>query len=335
MVAISTIKGSNSTVLPKSLPENLTAVFLGATSGIGRSTTRQFNIATDNKSPTIYIVGRSHSAAVPLIAELREANPSASIQFIERDVSLVKETDAAMKEIANKETKVDLLFMSVGFMSFEGRKETKEKLEPSLTTRFYSRVRAIEVLLPLLNRSENPHVTNILAGGQEGPLIEDDLDLSKPGNYGVASAANQSATMLTLMLERFAKENPKVSFVHAFPGLTATPLLSRGSSGITGFILQWIVKPLTGLFAASPDDVGARALFYATNARFTVEETEAQAVPIPEGLSKAARSAGGVFLVDAKSEVADNEKVLVGLREKMAGEVRAHVDKVFGGVLQG
>ncbi|KAF5649898.1 Dehydrogenase reductase SDR family member 12 [Fusarium sp. NRRL 25303] len=330
MVAINTIKKSNQSALPLALPQNLKAVFLGATSGIGRSTIKQLAIATDNKSPTIYIVGRSTSAATPLIAELRQSNPSAKIEFIERDVSLVKEADAAMKEIAKQETKIDILFMSVGFMSFE---ETKEKLEPSLTTRFYSRVRAIQVLLPLLNNSPNPHVTNILAGGQEGPLIEDDLDLSKPGNFGVASAAQQAATMLTLTLERFAKENPKISFVHAFPGLTATPLLSRGSSGIIGFLLQWIVTPLGGLLFASPDDVGARALFYATNARYTVEETENAATPIPESLSKAARSAGGVFLVDNKSEAADNEKVLVGMREKMADKVQAYVDSVFERVI--
>ncbi|GKU08246.1 unnamed protein product [Fusarium langsethiae] len=329
MVAIKTIKASNSTTLPQTLPENLTAVFLGATSGIGRSTVKQLAIATDGKSPTIYIVGRSASAATSLIAELRQSNPSAAVEFIERDVSLVKEADAAMQQISKYEEKVDILFMS-----FEGRKETKEKLEPSLTTRFYSRVRSIQTLLPLLNRSANPHVFNILAGGMEGPLVEDDLDLAKPGNYGVASSANQAATMLTLILERFAQENPKISFVHAFPGLTATPLLSRGSSGIIGFLLQWIVTPLGGLFFASPDDVAARALFYATNARYTVEEAESSAVPVPQGLEKAKLSAGGVFLINEKSEAADNEKVLAGIREKMAGLVQAHLDNVFKGLFQ-
>ncbi|CAF3591031.1 unnamed protein product [Fusarium graminearum] len=334
MVAIKTIKASNSTALPQTLPDNLTAVFLGATSGIGRSTVKQLAIATDRKSPTIYLVGRSASATTALIAELRQGNPSATIEFIERDVSLVKEADAAMQEISKREEKVDILFMSVGFMSFEGRKETNEKLEPSFTTRYYSRVRSIQTLLPLLNRSANPHVVNILAGGMEGPLVEDDLDLAKPGNYGVASSANQVATMLTLLLERFAQENPKISFVHAFPGLTATPLLSRGSSGIIGFLLQWIVTPLGGLFFASPDDVASRALFYATNARYTVEETESSAVPVPEGLDKAKRSAGGVFLINDKSEAADNEKVLAGIREKMAGPVQDHLDNVFKGLFQ-
>jgi short-subunit dehydrogenase len=127
MVAINTIKKSNTTTLPQTLPQNLTAVFLGATSGIGRSTIKQLAIATDNNSPTIYIVGRSVSAATPLIAELRQSNPSAKIEFIERDVSLVKEVDAAMQEVAKRETKVDLLFMSVGFMSFEGRKGNRSQ----------------------------------------------------------------------------------------------------------------------------------------------------------------------------------------------------------------
>ncbi|KAJ4243808.1 hypothetical protein NW762_014683 [Fusarium torreyae] len=333
MVAINTIKTAN-TALPKILPQNLTAVFIGATSGIGRSTLKQLAIATDSKSPTIYIVGRSASAATPLIADLRQTNSSATFEFIEKDVSLVKEADAAMQEIAKRETKIDILFMSVGFMSFEGRKETKEKLEPSMTTRFYSRVRAIEVLLPLLNRSDNPHVVNILAGGLEGPLIEDDLDLAKPGNYSVASGSGQSATMLTLLLERFAQENPNVSFVHAFPGLTATPLLSRGSSGFIGFLLQWIVTPLANTFFTSADDVGARALFYATNAMFTVESTEASANPTPQGLDKTARSAGGVFLADNKSEAPANEKVLAPIREKSADKVEAHVKDVFKRVLQ-
>ncbi|KAF4464759.1 dehydrogenase reductase sdr family member 12 [Fusarium albosuccineum] len=333
MVAINTIKTANAT-LPQTLPQNLTAVFLGATSGIGRSTLKQLAIATQNKSATIYIIGRSALAVEPQLAELRQLNASASFEFIERDVSLVKEADAAMREIAKRETKVDLLLMSVGFMSFEGRKETQEKLEPSMTTRFYSRVRAIEVLLPLLNRSENPHVTNILAGGQEAPLIEDDLDLAKPGNYSVATGAAQVATMLTLLLERFAQENPKISFVHAFPGLTATPLLSRGSSGIIGFLLRWIVTPLANTLFASADDVGARALFYATNAVFTVESTSASANTAPQSLAKATQTPSGLFLVNEKSEAADNENVLVVLREKMTEKVRIHASEVFERVLQ-
>ncbi|CAM1509617.1 Fc.00g033560.m01.CDS01 [Cosmosporella sp. VM-42] len=333
MVAISTVKNANKT-LPSTLPEGLTAVFLGATSGIGQSALKQFAIATRDKSPRIYIVGRSRAAATPLIAELRQSNTSATFEFIERDVSLVRDADAAVKEIIQRESKVDFLFLSMGFIAFEGRKETAEGLEPSMTTRFYSRTRAIELLLPLLNRSDNPHVTNILAGGQEGPIDEDDLDLARPGNYSFIKGSVHSATMLTLLLERFAKENPKISFVHAYPGLTSTPTFTRGSSGIVGFLFRWFISPVLTTLATSADDVGARALFYATNARYTVESTAASANPIPQGLDKAKQSAGGVFLVDAKSESADNEKVLGELRVNVGEKVWNHTREVFERVIR-
>lgn len=199
-----------------------------------------------------------------------------------------------------------------------------------MTTRFYSRARAVQQLLPLLNNSENPHVTNIAAGGQEGPLDLDDLDLAKPGNYSIPRAAAHSTTMLTLTLEKFASENPKISFVHAFPGLTNTPTLYRGSSGISGFLLQRFVAPvLNTVVSASVEDVGARALFYATNARYTVEATESLSTPLPQDLEKATKSKGGVFLVNEKSESADNEKVLGPIREKSADQVSRHLEATF------
>lgn len=355
MVSITTIKTSNTTTLPATIPNGFTAVFLGATSGIGQSALKQLAIAAKDKSPHIYIVGRSASAAVPLLAELRQSNTSATFEFIERNVSLIREVDAAIAEITKREENVDLLFLSMGFIAFEGRKgkstaqhntihhgrlihphlETIEGLEPSMTTRYYSRIRAIELLLPLLNRSPNPHVTSVLAGGQEAPIDEDDLDLARPGNYSFIKGSVQSATMQTLVLEKFAQENPNISFVHSFPGLTATPTLTRGSSGIVGYLLRWIVSPILNTFVASSvEDVGARSLFYATNARYTVESTSATANPIPQGLVKAEQSARGVFLVDAKSESVDNEKALVELRERLAKKVWEHTQQIFNKVLQ-
>lgn len=121
MVALSIIKQSNAQALPAALPSGLVAVFIGATSGIGKATLEQFIVATRDKSPRVYITGRSTAAAVPLLAELRQSNPSASLEFIEQDVSLVRNVDAAVSQIKQNETKVDLLFITVGFISFQGR----------------------------------------------------------------------------------------------------------------------------------------------------------------------------------------------------------------------
>ncbi|KEY64551.1 hypothetical protein S7711_03617 [Stachybotrys chartarum IBT 7711] len=334
MVSITTIQSSNATALPASLPNGLVAVFIGATSGIGHSTLKQLVNAAKGKSPRFYIVGRSATASAAFVQELRNNDASATFEFIERDASLLRDIDHATKFIKEREEKVDLLFTSTGFISFEGRIETTEGLDPSMTTRFYSRALAIQQLLPLLNKSQNPHVTNVGAGGQEDALLMDDLDLAKPGNYSIARAAVHSATMFTIVLEKFAQENPKISFVHSFPGLTATRIMYRGSSGIVGFLLKRIIAPLINTFVSSSvEEVGARSLFYATNARYTVDATAPLSTPIPDGLDKAVQSKGGVFLVDPKSESADSEKVLGPLRGHDASRVSEHLREIFSRVL--
>lgn len=122
MVTAAIAKLANANALPNVLPEDFTAVFMGATSGIGRSVLEQLVTASKNQHPHIYIVGRSANAAAEQIAELRQTNPSAKIEFIEKDVSLVKSVDAVASIIKESKTKIDLLFMSMGFLPFEGRK---------------------------------------------------------------------------------------------------------------------------------------------------------------------------------------------------------------------
>lgn len=328
MVALQTIRQSNARI--SDLPERLVALFLGGTSGIGRSTLLQF--ATHANRPQIYIVARptSASATTKLLEELRERNPKATYTVIEKDVSLITQTDDVVEFVKTRESKLDILFASVGFISFTGRQETAEGLEPSMTTRYYSRLRAAQGLLPLLNAAPSPRVVSILAGGQEGKMNEDDLDLRKPGNYSVVGAAIHSATMLTLSYERLARDNPRVSFVHAHPGFVATPIFSRGSTGLLNLLARWIVQPLVNAFAPSADDAGAKALFYATSDRYSVSDDGNGLVPLIEGVQKSPRSGGGVFLSNEKSESVDNEKVLADFRARRVDEkVWKHTMEIF------
>ncbi|EFX06377.1 short chain dehydrogenase reductase [Grosmannia clavigera kw1407] len=214
-----------------------------------------------------------------MLKELRAQNKEAVYTVIEKDVSLIRETDDVVDFVKTRETKLDLLFESVGFISFSGRQETAEGLDASMSTRYYSRLRAVQGLLSLLNEASSPRVVSILAGGQEVKLNDEDLDLRKPGNYSIANAAYHSATMLTLAFEHLARENPRISFVHAFPGVVATPLLSRGSTGIKRLLMAGIVQPLVSLFSLSVDEAGARALFYLTSDRYS---SSGSLVPLAE-----------------------------------------------------
>lgn len=170
-----------------------------------------------------------------------------------------------------------------------------------------------QLLLPLLNQSKSPHVLSILAGGQEGSLHEDDLGLENPKNFSVGSGNSHATTMMTFALEHLASENPRISFVHAFPGIVATPLFNRIAGGILGMVIRYVVAPVLKLFLRSVSEAGQRGLFLITSARYSVDDG---IVPLAGDLQKSQRTEGGIFTIDQNGEAGDNAKVLEDFRKR-------------------
>ncbi|TVY68949.1 putative sterigmatocystin biosynthesis P450 monooxygenase [Lachnellula suecica] len=113
MVSLKTVHQSNAQIA--TLPQGLVASFIGATSGIGQSALQHF--AQHASSPRIYTIARP-SAVVShenLLASIRESNPSGTYSLITADTSLVSEVDRVVNAITQKESKLDILFMSAGF----------------------------------------------------------------------------------------------------------------------------------------------------------------------------------------------------------------------------
>jgi len=162
--------------------------------------------------------------------------------------------------------------MSPGYLSFDGRNETVEGIDIPFALSYYSRFRFVANLLPLLNASPSPRVISILAGGREVELNFDDLEMKN--NFNGFSAAGSSATLTSLSFLALAKSNPKITFIHKFPGYVDTGIIDRlfgtasGLWAIPGTIARWILVPIISLFSTSADVVGERGLFVATSERF-------------------------------------------------------------------
>jgi len=90
MVALTDVISSNSRIA-SSLPPGLVAVFVGASSGIGEGTLKQF--AKYARQPHVYFVGRSQEAGDRIAAECKALNPEGEITFIKADVSLIRVVD--------------------------------------------------------------------------------------------------------------------------------------------------------------------------------------------------------------------------------------------------
>ena len=82
-------------------------------------TLKQF--AKQTTAPKAYILGRSKKVATPLLDELKASNDAGTFIFLESEISLMRNVDQICDEVKAQEKKVDLLFMSPGYLTFEGR----------------------------------------------------------------------------------------------------------------------------------------------------------------------------------------------------------------------
>jgi NADP-dependent 3-hydroxy acid dehydrogenase YdfG len=121
MVSIKDVRLSNSNLTSK---PGTVVLSVGGTSGIGKGTLKLF--VKHANAPKVYIVGRSKTKAAPLLEELETLNPKGTFIFLESEVSLIKNVDTICEEIKKNEKKVDLILLSTGFLSFEGRQGTPD-----------------------------------------------------------------------------------------------------------------------------------------------------------------------------------------------------------------
>lgn len=87
MVSFSEILQSNSRISSE-LPTRLVAVYIGATSGIGKLSVKSF--AKNVLEPRIYIIGRFQESADRIIAECQSLNSKGEYFFLKSDTSLIK-----------------------------------------------------------------------------------------------------------------------------------------------------------------------------------------------------------------------------------------------------
>jgi NAD(P)-dependent dehydrogenase (short-subunit alcohol dehydrogenase family) len=126
-VTISEVKASNSSITSETAPR--TAVFIGATAGIGKATLTR--LVAQHTAIKVYLVGRNAAKHQAFVDQLRESNSEANIIFLEGEVSLMAEVQRICNEIKAKDSSIDAVFLSTGYIPHSGR-------ESSFTPLFFS-----------------------------------------------------------------------------------------------------------------------------------------------------------------------------------------------------
>ncbi|KAF7895305.1 hypothetical protein EAF00_007119 [Botryotinia globosa] len=256
-------------------PSPLIAVFVGGTSGIGTHTVLALASAHAKNSTQallVFIVGRNKDAATTIIAECRKLCPRGDFRFVQaRDLSLLNDVDRVCQEIGgmlNEREKekggkawIDLLVMTQGVLTLS-RNATKEGLDSTYSLMYYSRMRFITQLLPLLLCSPLPsRVISILNPKLHGKLIPDDLSLRKHSILRYASS--HVCWMTTFFMEKIAQAHPgRISLMHVYPGVVMTDMLEKGGAPRW---LKWLwrfgVAPLMRFWETKGEVCGERILW--------------------------------------------------------------------------
>jgi NAD(P)-dependent dehydrogenase (short-subunit alcohol dehydrogenase family) len=126
MVKLTTITAANSAFIKR---QPLTAVFVGATNGIGEFTVRELckTHGQDGPGLRIIMVGRNEKAAQTIMEECKAVCSTTEFHFVKAgDISLLRSVDKACSEIRKvlesvKAPGIDILVQSQGRVQFEGR----------------------------------------------------------------------------------------------------------------------------------------------------------------------------------------------------------------------
>jgi hypothetical protein len=311
MVALDIVKASNAR-----LPSSLTAVFVGATSGIGEYTLQAF--VRHCAHPRAYIIGRNQDAADRIIRNAKAEKPNGEFMFIKSDVALMKNVDKVCEDIRKKEKHINLLVLSQGTLSTGIT--TEEGLEMAAALPMHSRTRCILNLLPLLQAAPIiRRVLTIFTGTKAGPIECEDLQLR--GVRNLLKVRGQGSTTVTLLMEEMARRAPDVSFIHDFPG-SVRGGAARGP-GVMLFVMRNMGKILGPLFNIPDEESGERHLYLATSAQYPARSGGFDGVELEKGVSIAAgtdgKKASGVYIVDEQCEQGDAQQVQILEAERTKG----------------
>ncbi|KAI0449764.1 hypothetical protein F5B21DRAFT_508829 [Xylaria acuta] len=195
--------------------DHIVCVFAGAMSGIGARMLERM-VMVSYHSTVFYVLWQSSEPSNAHRKRVLESilNRGCKIIFIDADVSLISDMDATSEQILAAEEKVDYLCMSKNDIPLDEAANTSEGVETALSIWYFSRMRLLSNLLPLLRRSQNPRVLNILNTGVQGPTSKD---------YGGHGTILQYTNVMTnLVFNHLATENRQITFILSPMGFEGT-----------------------------------------------------------------------------------------------------------------
>ena len=188
------------------------ALVVGGTAGIGHGIACR--LAAEAKSATIIISGRTKPDTLA----------HANMEFRKLDASSMRAIKAYTDAYKSaQEPKLDLLVLTQGIFTLDGRTETPEGIDRKMALHYYGRQLLIRELMPVLKDDATVLTVLDAVNGSPTKLNWEDLDLKT--TYTLGRAADHCLSMNDAMVQQYAvQDDKKRHFVHAYPGIVRSSL---------------------------------------------------------------------------------------------------------------
>ncbi len=217
------------------------AVVVGGTSGIGHGIA--VRLAKGNASVTI--VGRDATRGAAVVDEMKATGGTGSFRFLPCDAFLLENVRKTAEVIRADTPNLDILVVSQGMATLQGRTETAEGIDQKLALHYYSRMGFVGMLLPSLRAqaaadpSFSPRVLSVLAAGAHSayPHYKEDPEVKE--HYSLANAAASACLYNDVAADALSRDpaNKGIVFIHSAPGFIAT---NWGTEMPTA--LRWLIR---------------------------------------------------------------------------------------------
>jgi NAD(P)-dependent dehydrogenase (short-subunit alcohol dehydrogenase family) len=230
-----------------------TILITGATNGIGKVAALELA----KMGAQVVIVGRSTSKTQTVLNEIKAANPSASVEMLIADLSVISEVQRLADAFKEKYSRLDVLINNAG-AAFSERHESADGLEMTFALNHMSYFLLTNLLLDTLKVSAPARIVNVASEAHTGGKINfDDLQNRRnegKGGFGAYPDSKLMNVMFTYELtRRLAGTQVTANALH--PGFVRTGFGSN-LKGLFGLIM-----PVVLLFALPPAK-GADTIIY-------------------------------------------------------------------------
>ncbi|KAH8821282.1 hypothetical protein F5884DRAFT_745610 [Xylogone sp. PMI_703] len=200
----------------------------GGNIGLGKETILQ--LSKHNPSH-IYLAARTQSKAESAITDLKSQVPSATITFIQCDLSSFSSIQNAARSFVSQSTRLDLLFLNAGVMALPPS-TTEQGYELQFGTNHVGHALLTKLLLPTLQAttklpnadvrvitlSSIGHFATLFSGINFPSLKTDGSGMITWIRYSQSKLAN------ILFTRELARRYPEITAVSVHPGMVATEL---------------------------------------------------------------------------------------------------------------